>query len=95
METPMIGRNLFKLHDSIPGRAIMQFYSTNAFRNGDDLLVLQSGKKAIQFKVSKDDELTPVEKVNSELAKDALGHIVTASYLYKERKYTLPKNKTN
>ncbi|NOR29100.1 MAG: sulfatase-like hydrolase/transferase [Lutibacter sp.] len=95
METPMIGRNLFKLHDSIPGRAIMQFYSTNAFRNGDDLVVLQSGKKAIQFKVSKDDELTPVEKVNSELAKDALGHIVTASYLYKERKYTLPQNKTN
>ncbi|WP_299521702.1 LTA synthase family protein [uncultured Lutibacter sp.] len=93
IETPMIGRNLFELNDSIPGRAIMQFYSTNAFRNGDDLIVLQSGKKPIQFKVSENDNLTPVERVNSELANDALGHIVTASYLYNERKYTLPESK--
>ncbi|NQV78857.1 MAG: LTA synthase family protein, partial [Lutibacter sp.] len=93
IETPMIGRNLFELNDSIPGRAIMQFYSTNAFRVGDDLLVLQSGKEPIQFKVSKKDELIPAAKVNNELAKDALAHIVTASYLYNSMKYKLPENK--
>ncbi|WP_372794484.1 LTA synthase family protein [Lutibacter sp.] len=93
IETPMIGRNLFELNDSIPGRAIMQFYTTNAFRNGDDLLVLQSGKEPIQFKVAEKDILIPAEKVDKELAKDALGHIVTASYLYNSLKYRLPENK--
>ena len=39
-----------------------------------------------QFKVEKDTLFTPVA-LNKELAKDALAHVITASYLYKERKY--------
>jgi phosphoglycerol transferase len=88
VKTPMPGRNLFQLNDSIPGRAIMQFHTTNAFRYGNDLLVLQAGKEPIQFSVSKGDKLTP-KKLDKGLAKDALSHIVLASYMYNERKYRL------
>ncbi len=90
VETPMIGRNLYALHDSIPGRAIMQFYTTNAFRNGNDMVVMQSGKKPVQFKVGDKDILTSVEKVNDEFTKDALAHITTASFMYNKMKYKLP-----
>lgn len=93
IETPMIGRNLFELNDSIPGRAIMQFYSTNAFRRGNDLVVLQEGKKSSQFKVVENDKLIPEANVDNELVKDALGHIVTASFLYNSMKYKLPESK--
>ena len=93
IETPMIGRDLFKLHDSIPGRAIMQFYETNAFRNGNDLVVMQPSKKPLQFKVGAKDKITPVQKVDEELSKDALAHISAASYLYNKRLYTLPAKK--
>jgi phosphoglycerol transferase len=90
VKTPMIGRNIFQLNDSIQGRAIMQFHSTNAFRSGDDLIVLQADKKAVQFKVGENDGLTEIEKVDEKLAKDALAHIISASYLYNSRKYKLP-----
>ena len=90
VKTPMIGRNIFELNDSIQGRAIMQFHSTNAFRSGDDLIVLQADKKAVQFKVGENDGLTEIEKVDEKLAKDALAHIISASYLYNSRKYKLP-----
>jgi phosphoglycerol transferase MdoB-like AlkP superfamily enzyme len=90
VKTPMIGRNIFQLNDSIQGRAIMQFHSTNAFRSGDDLIVLQADKEAVQFKVGENDGLTEIEKVDEKLAKDALAHIIAASYLYNSRKYKLP-----
>ena len=45
-----------------------------------------------QFKVEKDTVFTPVA-LDKELAKDALAHVITASYLYKERKYALKEKK--
>lgn len=86
----MVGRNLLKLPDSVPGRAIMQFHSTNAFRVGNDLIVLQPDKDALQFQVGPGDRLSQTEKVDPELAKDALSHVIAASYLYNSKKYRLP-----
>lgn len=93
VETPMIGRNIYQLNDTIKGRAVMQFHTTNAFRNGDDLIVLQPGKDALQFKVTEGDALTPVKKVDKNLAQDALSHIVTASQAYNNYEYKLPEEK--
>lgn len=89
-ETPMPGRNLFKLPETTTGRAIMQFHDINAFRVGDQVLIMQPYKKPLQFYVKDDTIFTP-EKVNEELAKDALAHVALASHAYKERKYTLRK----
>lgn len=86
VETPMPGRDLLKLPDSIPGRAIMQFHSINAFRNGDDVVILQPKSKAIQYHMKNDS--TYIEKpVNKQLEEDALSHIILASSMYKNRNY--------
>ncbi|GGA72308.1 hypothetical protein GCM10008015_11190 [Flavobacterium palustre] len=50
------------------------------------LFCFQPNKNPLQFKVEKDTVFTPVT-LNKELAKDALAHVITASYLYKNRKY--------
>ncbi|HEX8563341.1 MAG TPA: LTA synthase family protein [Flavobacterium sp.] len=88
--TPMPGRNLFTLPEAVPGRAIMQFHDINAFRVGDDVLIMQPNKEALQFRVKDDTVFTPA-KLDNELAKDALAHVITASYLYQKRKYSVKK----
>lgn len=88
--TPMPGRNLFRLPASTKGRSIMQFHDVNAFRVEDQVVIMQPNKEPLQFKVSKDTIFTPVP-LNKELAKDALSHVITASYLYKKRKYSIQK----
>ena len=90
--SPMPGRDLLKLPKNTTGRAIMQFHDTNAFRVGNQVVILQPNKKPIQFELKNDTVFIPV-KLNPELAKDALAHITTASYLYKERKYKLKGQK--
>lgn len=89
-ETPIPGRNLFTIPKSVEGRAIMQFHDINAFRVGDQVIIMQPNKNPLQFQVKNDTIFTPV-KLDKELAKDALAHVVSASYLYKERKYRLKK----
>lgn len=90
--SPMPGRDLLKLPENTTGRASMQFHDTNAFRVGNQVVILQPFKKPLQFELKNDTVFTPV-KLNPELAKDALAHVITASYLYKERKYKLKGQK--
>lgn len=90
--TPMPGRDLLKLSQNSTGRASMQFHDTNAFRVGNQVVILQPYKKPLQFELKNDTTFISV-KVNPELAKDALAHVITASYLYKERKYKLKGQK--
>lgn len=88
VSTPMPGRNLFLLPESTKGRAIMQFHDVNAFRVDNQVIIMQPYKEPLQFKIKNDTVLTPVS-LDKELAKDALAHVITASYLYKQRKYNL------
>lgn len=88
VETPMPGRNILQLSDSIPGRAIMQFHDINAFRVENQVVIMQPNKQPLQFEIKNDTTLIPVT-LNDELAKDALGHVIAADYLYKEKKYRL------
>lgn len=88
VKTPMAGRNLFNLPDSIEGRAMMQFNDINAFRLGNDVVIMQPNKTPLQFHVEKDTVFTP-KKLNEDLAKDALAHVISAYYLYNKGKYRL------
>jgi phosphoglycerol transferase MdoB-like AlkP superfamily enzyme len=90
-ETPMPGRNLTKLNSAIPGRSIMQFNDINAFRVENQVVIMQPNLKPLQFKIINDTTLIPV-KLNNELAKDALAHVIMAGNLYKENKYKSRKN---
>lgn len=87
-ETPMPGRNLFNLPPSVPGRAIMQFNDVNAFRVENEVVIMQPHKEPLQFHIEKDTIFTP-KKLNKELSKDALAHIIAAFYMYNEKKYRL------
>ena len=91
-EMPMPGRDLLQLPDSVPGRAIMQFHDINAFRVENQVVIMQPGKAPLQFEMKSDTELLPA-KVDEELAKDALAHVIAAHYMYKGRKYRLSDNK--
>lgn len=88
IETPMVGRNLFNLPDSVQGRAIMQFNDINAFRVGNQVIIMQPNKKPLEFHVEKDTVFTS-EKLNKNLAKDALAHVICPFYLYNTGKYKL------
>jgi phosphoglycerol transferase MdoB-like AlkP superfamily enzyme len=92
VETPMVGRNLFKLPDSVKGRAIMQFSDINAFRVGNEVIIMQPNKNPLQFHVERDTVFTP-QKLNKDLAKDALAHVISAFYMYNEQKYKLTNSK--
>ncbi len=92
LESPMPGRDLLKLPESVTGRAIMQFHNNNAFRVGNQVVILQPDKDPLQFEIKTDTELIPA-KLDPELARDALAHVTLASYLYKERKYRLKSDK--
>jgi len=87
--TPMPGRNLRQLPDSIEGRTIMQFHDINAFRVENRVVIMQPNKEPLQFELKNDTTLIPAQ-LDPELAKDALGHVIAADYLYKEKKYRLP-----
>lgn len=89
VSTPMPGRNLLQLPDSIEGRSIMQFHDINAFRVENRVVIMQPDKEPLQFEVKNDTTLIPVP-LDPEFAKDALGHVIAADYLYKEKKYRLP-----
>lgn len=92
VETPMPGRNLFRLPDSTEGRAIMQFHDINAFRVGNKVVIMQPFKKALQFGVEADTVFTP-QALDPELVRDALAHVAAASWLYSENKFRLRKIK--
>ncbi len=89
---PMPGRNLRSLPKDIPGRSIMQFHDINAFRVENQVVILQPNKEPLQFEIKNDTTFIPVA-LNKDLAKDALAHVVSAYYLYKDKKYRLPEGK--
>lgn len=92
IESPMPGRDLFKLPEATTGRSIMQFHNNNAFRVGNQVVIMQPDKEPLQFELKNDTVMVPV-KLDPELARDALAHVTAASYLYKERKYKLKSQK--
>ncbi|MDR0765441.1 MAG: LTA synthase family protein [Odoribacteraceae bacterium] len=89
-EHPMPGRDLSRLHDTVPGRSLSQFMEINAFRVEDQVVILQPGRAALQFRVENDTTLLPVP-LDAELARDALAHVVSAEFLYKDKQYRLGK----
>ncbi|MCG8472106.1 MAG: LTA synthase family protein [Desulfobacterales bacterium] len=87
-ETPMLGRDVMKVHPALKGRAIMQFYKNLAYMEEDNVVVLQPGGKALQFRY-REKKLEPTSLTHL-LVEKALAHVTWASKSYRERLYTLP-----
>jgi len=90
-ETPMIGRNLNTNKSVFKGRAIMQFNEINAFRVENKVVIMQPKLKPLEFEIKNDTTLIPI-KLDEELAKDALAHIIVAGNLYKNKEYKMKVN---
>lgn len=89
-ETPMPGRNLKALPETVKGRSIMQFNDINAFRVENQVVIMQPNLKPLQFKIINDTTFLPVP-LDKELAKDALAHVISAGNLYQQNKYKIKK----
>lgn len=84
---PMIGRSLLELPPEAPGRAIMQYGSSNAYQINNDVIVLRPDTAPEQF-IYRDNVLHP-SSLNPEMLRDALAHANLPWILYSERKYRL------
>lgn len=84
VSTPMIGRDLTQ-KQTAPGRAIMQYGDNQAYMEGNDIVIMQPGKKINQFNRSNG---TLIETtLISELADKALAHALWPDYMYYNRLY--------
>jgi len=89
-ENPMPGRDLCQFPDSIPGRAILQFYKINAFLEDNKVLIMQPGKKISSFVYDRDKNTLKSTKMDTLMKEKALSYVSLASYLYHKREYNIP-----
>ena len=85
---PIIGRSIFS--PAKESFALMQFYSLYEFMHDNKLAVLEPDAKARTYLINGPD-LLPLPS-DRELERDALALLTISSYLYQERRHTLPEN---
>lgn len=84
---PIIGRTIFS--PAKESFALMKFYSLYGFMHGNKLAVLEPDAKARTYQIDGPD-LLPLP-ADRELERDALALLTISSYLYRERRHTLPE----
>lgn len=87
---PMLGRDLSRIGDENPGRAMMQFEDHYGWLEGEKLVVLRPGKEAAAARYDRGAKqvIPVVSDENSEkLARRALAHVQLASWLYRKQRY--------
>lgn len=90
-EHPAIGRDLLaEGTTSRPGRAIMQYDGTQAYRRGNDVIVMELGKEPRQYSYSRESGLVVSKETDSELLDTAIAHALWSSLAYHKRLYRLP-----
>lgn len=85
---PMVGRDLFQVPASAPGRTVMQYGLINAFRVGNRVAIHQPKGEPRTFEY-REGHLYPVAE-DIELERDALAHLLWAAESYNRRLYRLP-----
>ena len=90
---PMIGRDLTAEPDGLPGRAMMQYEQNYGWMEGQNVVILRSGKPPAHGRYHP--ESKRLEMINSTaedagVEKRALAHVLLPSWLYREQRYKLP-----
>jgi phosphoglycerol transferase MdoB-like AlkP superfamily enzyme len=92
VQHPMPGRDLSRMADDAPGRAMMQFEEHYGWMEGDALVVLRPGRPpAFARYDARTKQVQPVEPDTDgdRLARRALAHVQLASWLYRKQKYRM------
>ncbi len=87
--TPLPGRDLMRLAEDAPGRALMQYDLNHGFRVGDRLVVHLPKKPAQTFRIE-GEMLTPIDD-DPELTRDALAHVLWPGEVYRRKLYRIEK----
>jgi phosphoglycerol transferase MdoB-like AlkP superfamily enzyme len=89
-EHPMIGHDLSRSGASqATGRAIMQFNGTQAYMEGDQVIVMRAGRRALQMQYI-DGHLAPSSSEDTALIERAVCHALWSSIAYDRSLYRLP-----
>lgn len=93
---PAIGRDLLRPDlAQIPGRAIMQYNTTQAFMQDDDVIIMQAHKAPehciYQRTSGSGPSLTPAPTPNDKLIQKAQAYALFGSYSYNKQSYKLPE----
>ena len=90
---PMVGRDLTQEPEGLPGRAMMQYEQNYGWMEGQNVVILRSGKPAahgIYKPETKHLEMNDSPAQDSGIEKRALAHVLLPSWLYREQRYKLP-----
>ncbi len=90
---PMIGRDLTREPDGLPGRAMMQYDQHYAWMEGNQVVVLRPEKPAahgVYDPQSKRLSLEPPPEQAATLERRALAHALLPAWLYREQRYRVP-----
>jgi phosphoglycerol transferase MdoB-like AlkP superfamily enzyme len=88
---PATGHDLLRPdRPDIPGRAIMQYNSTQAYMRGDEVVIMEMDKKPALYRRTASG-LVPMESPNPDLIERALAYSVWSATAYQERLYHLPQ----
>ncbi len=89
---PATGHDLFRPDIAdIPGRAIMQYNSTQAYMRDNDVVVMEMDKEPALYRRT-DSGLAPAEDLDPDLIERALAYSIWSATAYQERLYRLPEN---
>lgn len=88
-EHPMIGRDLTLPTRPDGGRAIMQYANNQAYRVGDQVIILQPEQEPLQFSY-RNRALVDKNNPDPDLAADALAHALWPSLAYRKNYHALP-----
>lgn len=84
---PTPGRNLLRLPEGDPGRALMQYGLNHGFRVGNRLVVHQPQRAAQSFRID-GTQLVPIDD-DPELTRDALAHVLWPGEVYQRQLFSL------
>jgi phosphoglycerol transferase MdoB-like AlkP superfamily enzyme len=90
---PMIGRDLSRETDTLPGRAMMQYEQNYAWMEGHDVVVLRPDKAPAHGRydpLRKRLEAAPPAADAAPMEQRALAHSLLPAWLYREQRYRLP-----
>jgi phosphoglycerol transferase MdoB-like AlkP superfamily enzyme len=89
-EHPMLGRDLTLPPRQDGGRAIMQYANNQAYRIGDQVIILQPQQPPAQYTYRSLELVDKKTTADPELAADALAHALWPSLAYRKNYHTLP-----
>jgi len=99
-EHPMVGRDLTRPPRPDGGRAIMQYANNQAYRVGDQVIILQPDHSPVQYTYRDRELVARKTSPDPELAADAIAHALWPSLAYSRNYHrlsgtTVPSNQVN